>query len=168
MSDLEAQNIPLIGCLMEDIAAPLDAAQQSLLAVWAMKTAMVLDSVKGRRKSLFYPRVECAAMRENNELPARTRIWIGRSSVSGLAAVGTDLKIMLPDMLRVGTGCATTIIVGHFAVQVLAIHAFHGHERQVGDIAPKPGRWDEMLLPIWPVRRRPHSMASCGYLHWAG
>jgi hypothetical protein len=155
MSDLEAQNIPLIGCLMQDIPAPLDASQQSLLAVWAIKTAMVLDSVKGRKKSLFYQRSECVAMREHHKVPERTRIWIGRSSVGGLGAYGTDLAIILPDMLKVGVGCATTIIVGHLAVQVLATHIFPEHQaRNVGDIPPKAGNWDEMLHPIWPIGGR--------------
>jgi hypothetical protein len=156
MSDLEAQNIPLIGCLMQDIATPLDALQQSSLSAWAMKTAMVLDSIKGRKKSLFYERSECVAMRENHKISARTRIWIGRSSVDGLGAYGTDLAIVLPDMLTVGLGCATTIIVGHLAVQVLATHIFPEHEdKNVGDIPPKPGHWNEMLIPIWPIGSRP-------------
>jgi hypothetical protein len=156
MSDLEAQNIALIGCLMQDIATPLDALQQASLAAWTMKTAMVLDSVKGRKKSLFYERSECVAMRENHNVPQRNRIWTGQSSVSGLGAYRTDLAIVLPDMLKVGMGCATTIIVGHLAVQVLATHIFSEHEdKNVGDIAPKLGRWDEMLLPIWPIGSRP-------------
>jgi len=156
MGDLEAQNIPLIGCLMQDIATPLDASQQFSLAAWTMKTAMVLDSVKGRKKSLFYERSECVRMRENHTIPDRTRIWIGRSSLSSLGAYGTDLAIVLPDTLKVGVGCATTIIVGHLAVQVLATHVFPEHEdKNIGDIPPKPGPWDEMLLPIWPIGSRP-------------
>jgi len=104
-----------------------------------MKTAMVLDSVKGRKKSLFYVRSERVAMHERYEVPERTRIWIGRSSVGGLGAYGTDLAIV-PDSLRVGIGCATTIIVGHLAVQVLATHIFPDHEyKNIGDIPPKPG-----------------------------
>jgi hypothetical protein len=119
MSVLEAQNVPLISCLMQDVAIPLDASQQSSLAAWSTKTAMVLDSVKGRKKSLYYERSECAKMRENHTIPARTRIWIGRSSLSSIGAFGTDLTVVLPDGLKVGVGCATTIIVGHLAVQVL-------------------------------------------------
>jgi hypothetical protein len=95
-------------------------------------------------------------MRQNQKIPARTLIWIGRSSVDGLGAYGTDLAIVLPHMLTVGLGCATTIIVGHLAVQVLATHIFSEHEgKNVGDIPPKAGRWDEMLIPIWPIGSRP-------------
>jgi hypothetical protein len=156
MSDLEAQNIPLIGCLMQDTAAPLDASQQSSLAAWTINTAMVLDSMKGLKKSLFYDRSECVKMRENQTIPDRSRIWIGRSSLNSLGAFGTDLAIVLPDILKVGVGCATTIIVGHLAVQVLATHVVSEHEdKNIGNIPPKPGRWDEMLLPIWPIGNRP-------------
>jgi hypothetical protein len=156
MSALETQNMPLIGCLMQDIATPLDVLQQSALAAWAIKTAMVLDSVKGRKKPLFYHRSECVALRQNRKIPERSRIWIGRSSVSGLGAYGTDLAIYPPDTPKLLIGCATTVIVGHLAVQILVTHIVPEHEgNNIGDIQPKSGRWDEMLLPIWPLRSRP-------------
>lgn len=156
MSDLEAQNIPLMGCLMQDVAIPLDASQQSSLAAWSTKFAMVFESVKGRKKSLFYERSECVKMRQNHTIPARTRIWIGRFSLNSIGAFGTDLGIVLHDTLKVGVGCATTIVVGHLVVQVLATHIFSEHgDKNIDDIPPKPGRWDEMLLTIWPVGSRP-------------
>lgn len=41
MSDLEAGNIPVIGSMLQDIAIPLDEAQQKVVAVWSLKTAMM-------------------------------------------------------------------------------------------------------------------------------
>ena len=48
MSDLEAENIPTIGSMLQDMAIPLDEAQQKSVAAWSVKTAMVSDSMKGR------------------------------------------------------------------------------------------------------------------------
>jgi hypothetical protein len=79
MSDLEADNIPVIGSMMQDIAIPLDEAQQKLVAAWSVKTAMVSDSMKGRAApNQFYTRDECINMRLKREIPARTLIWISR------------------------------------------------------------------------------------------
>lgn len=155
MSDLERQNIPLIGCLMQDIATPVDAAQQFSLAIWVMKTAMVMDSVKGRAKPLFYQRPECVRMREERKIPEKTQIWIGRYSAGGLGAIGTDLVVAKPHNPKAGLGCATTVIVGHLAVQVLAIHLDPADDvEDIVDIAPKAGPWDDLLLPIWPIGSR--------------
>jgi hypothetical protein len=156
MSGLEAENIPLMGSLLHDISAPLDAAQQSLLSAWTMKTAMVFDSVNRRTRTSFYERDECKNLRLTRSIPDRVHIWMGRSSIStGLAAIGTDLSIVMSDGLQVGMGCATTLVVGHLALQVLAMHIFSEHtDKNIGEINPKPGRWNEMLSTIWPIGGR--------------
>jgi hypothetical protein len=46
MSDLENAVRPTMVCLINDIAMELDAEQQRLLALWAVKTAMVIEGVK--------------------------------------------------------------------------------------------------------------------------
>jgi hypothetical protein len=51
MSTLEADNIPTIGGMLQDISMPLDEAQQKSVAAWSIKTAMVSDSMKGRSGS---------------------------------------------------------------------------------------------------------------------
>ena len=155
MSALEAQNIQLIGCLMQDISAPLDASQQASLAAWALKTAMVLDSVSRRGRNFFYERSECEMFRVSSTIPERTNIWIGRSSVNSLGAFGTDFWIFVPDKTKVARGCATTIIVGHLAIQVLVVHVLPGHQGINFTFNPKPGQWNHLLLNIWPIGSRP-------------
>jgi hypothetical protein len=155
MSVLEQKNLPLISCLLQDVATPLDVEQQTSLSAWAVKTAMVLDSIKNQTASpLFYEKAECVNMRVSRAIPDRTRIWIGRLSVSSLGAYGTDLSIVSPDSVKLGVGMATTIVVGHLAVQVLAMHIYPEHvAKNVSDIQPKPGNWESMLVPIWPIGR---------------
>jgi hypothetical protein len=155
MSVLEQRNIPLIGCLLQDLSAPLDIAQQTSLSAWAVKTAMVLDSVKDQTTNpRFYEKTECVNMRLTRIIPDRTRVWIGRLSISALGAYGMDLGIVLDGSVKAGIGMATTIIVGHLAVQVLSSRIYPEHRaKNLTDIQPKTGAWDKMLVPIWPIGR---------------
>jgi hypothetical protein len=50
-------------------------------------------------------------------------VWAGRCSMSSLAAIGTDLRIVSQPAIDVGSGSATTIIVGPLAIQALATHS---------------------------------------------
>lgn len=154
MSSLEAECIPLIGSLMQDVAAPLDPSQQSLLSRWALKTAMVLDSTNTRARSLFYQRSECENLRLNSTIPDRTRVWIGRSSLNSLHADGTDVVIQAPDGTKIGLGNATTLIVGHLALQVFAVHPKPEYKNNPMNVAPRPGPWDDLLVQIWPAKTR--------------
>lgn len=153
MSSLEQACIPLIGSLMQDLATPLDPAQQKLLSAWVVKTAMVLDSTNTRKRKLFYDRTECENLRLSSTIPNRTRVWIGRSALGGLHADGTDVGIERPKGTKIAVGNATTIIVGHLALQVFAVHAFPQHQNESIEPSPSPGTpWDDLLVQIWPGR----------------
>lgn len=177
MHDLEDENIPLIGCTFQDISTPLDEMQQQSVSVWTVKTAMVFDSIKGRESGKrFYRRADCVNMRISRTVPDRTRIWLGRYSVSSLGVFGTDLQIVSPiDGSHLATGIAVTIIIGHLALQILSTRIELGHtEAEVSVLQVKPGDWQNMLVPIWPFERPsvmwppkitftnsgPHSIAS--------
>src|SRR5437867_1030127 len=102
---------------------PLDTSQQVLLATWAVKTAMVLDSTNTRERSAFYTEAECEQLRLTSTIPAHTRVWIGRSALNGLHADGTDVGLNGPDgATKIATGNASTFIVGHLALQVFTVH----------------------------------------------
>jgi hypothetical protein len=59
---------------------------------------------------------------------------------------------MFPDAGKIGVGSATTIVVGHLAVQVLGVHVYSEHaDKNIGEIPPKPGDWQNMLTAIWPI-----------------
>src|ERR1700722_15527318 len=123
MSNLEAENIPIIGSMMQDIAIPLDSAQQESVAAWSVKTAMVSDSMKGRSApNQFYNRAECTNMRVSREIPARTLIWIGRIDGMHLGDFGTDFVLFNPQKERIARGSVSTIVVGHFMTHVVTAH----------------------------------------------
>ena len=152
MSTLEAENIPLIGSMFQDISIPLNAAQQHSVAAWAMKTAMMFESTKGRNAANgFYTHEEGVNLRVSRTIPARTRIWIGRISEQHLGASGTDFTIQTTDGTRLGTGSVATITAGHFVVQVVTSHiALEYADLSIPEVQPKPGDWDKMLLKIGP------------------
>jgi len=155
MSRVENKTKPIIACMFEDLTIPLDRQQQTLLSNWAVKTAMVLDSVKNpESNSRFYGKPECVTFRERRIIPDRIRIWIGRSSLSALGAYGTDVAIITSEGSPLGVGTATTIVVGHLAVQVMAMRINPElKEKSITDVQPKPGDWDNMLLQIRPIAR---------------
>jgi hypothetical protein len=157
MSTLEGRCVPLVGSLMQDISIPLDDLQQSLLTVWALKTAMVTDSTNKTSRNLFYTAGEREQLRVNHVIPVRTKVWIGRASKSSLVAMGTDIWIDLPGTPKAAEGSVTTIVVGHLAIQILSIHIPPDHvesEAAITAIQPRPGHWDESLLSVWPVGNR--------------
>jgi hypothetical protein len=153
MSDLEAENIPLIGSMLQDIAIPLDEQQQRTVAAWSVKTAMMSDSTKGRlAPNRFYNRNECVNMRLAREIPAHTLIWIGRMDGMHLADIGTDFTLIGGDKHRIAMGSVNSIIVGHFVTQVLTVHI----EKQgiaISDISCKTADWNESLIQIWPFEK---------------
>ncbi len=153
MSQLERENIPIIGNMFADLSIPLDESQQTLLAAWTVKTAMVVDSVQGRDpKRRFYRRDECVSMRLHRAIPPRTRIWIGRSTLSSLSAIGTLVGAFNPDRPEKMPGMVVNIVVGHLAIQIFSFRV-EPEDPAIRDPEPKPGNWDSMLMQVWPTRR---------------
>lgn len=150
MSDLEAQNIPIIGSMMQDTAIPLIELQQESVAAWSVKTAMVSDSMKRRdAPNQFYRRDECASMRVSRAIPARTLIWIGRIDSMHLGNFGTDFALFDPREGRIGMGSVSTIVAGHFVTQVVAAHV-EKENVEISNLPCKMGNWNDSLLQIWP------------------
>jgi hypothetical protein len=153
MSNLESENIPIIGSMMQDNAIPLDGAQQALVAAWSVKTAMVSDSMKGRSApNQFYNRHECANMRVSRAIPPQTLIWIGRIDGMHLANFGTDFALFDPQKKRIGMGSVSTSVAGHFVTQVVTVHT-EKENIEISSLPCKMGNWNDSLLQIWPVQK---------------
>ena len=60
-----------MGCLINDLAMALDAEQQRLLALWAVKTAMVIEGVKQAQNGFYTPE-ERSAFRQTLVPPTLT------------------------------------------------------------------------------------------------
>src|SRR5271157_4948213 len=114
---------------------------------------MVVDSVQGRDPSRrFYKRDECVNMRLNRSISARTRIWIGRSQLSALSAIGTLVGAFNPDRTAKMPGMVVNIVVGHLAIQLFSFRV-EPEDPKINDPEPKPGKWENLLIPVWPFKR---------------
>jgi hypothetical protein len=154
MSTLEAENIPVIGSMFQDLSIPLDETQQQTVAVWAVTTTMMFESTKGRQaENRFYTKDEGVNLRVARQIPNLTRVWLARIAGSHLNHSGTDFAL-LSDSTRIGIASVSTIIAGYFVTQVVTIHPGSELATQPAiTLRPKPGDWDDMTLSIWPVER---------------
>jgi hypothetical protein len=158
MSALESENIPLIGSVMQDLATPFDADQQNSLSVWALKTAMVLDSVNAKERGRFYSEDECRSLREKRTIPEQTYVWIGAYVREGYSADGTILSLDFPGKPKGAKASVSTFVVGHLAIQVFTIHPEPQHkDLRVDHIQMRVGEWDKLLVRVWPIETKPVS-----------
>jgi hypothetical protein len=64
------------------------------------------------------------------------------------------VAIMFSDQSRIGIGNATTIVVGHLAVQIFVMRINAERTGRNSDVQPKLDNWHRMLVPIWPIGRQ--------------
>jgi hypothetical protein len=148
---------PTMGGLINDLAMELDAEQQRLLALWAVKTAMVIEGVK-QAKNGFYTPEERNAFRQTLIPPTQTAVWVGRCIQSNnLHGEARKLHVSNPTATNpLEDGCATTFVIGRLVMQVLSIKL-------------KP---DTKLVQVWPVEKQrvgwppPESFTELNYELW--
>ena len=153
MHDLEQESIPVLGALLQDIATPLDAQQQTTLALWSIKTAMVVEAVKSG-DNRYFSQPERNGLRLDRAIPSHTTMWLGRYARSSIGAYGTDFGFIIAEGPVPSVGSGTTIIVGHLAVQVLALRIPDEFSESRISISSRLGQWEKLLVQIWPVQER--------------
>lgn len=80
MSRLEDKNKPSLCPMIQNEPITIDPGRQRLLTEWAVKTAMVQDSIKPRLgNENFYTREERLNMRLSRRIPDNTHIWLALS-----------------------------------------------------------------------------------------
>jgi integrase len=89
MSRLEKKVQKYMGLLINDFSLPLDRDYQKGLAGWAVKTAMVNDTVESHQR--FFTEAECHAFKRDRTLPDGTQIVAGR--FTDISADGVTLKV---------------------------------------------------------------------------
>ena len=153
MSDLEAKTKPLLGSLAADVSVQMDAQQQSSLAIWAVKTSMVIEAVKPQIAHRFYKPDVRKTFRESRSRPYTTRMWIGRYNDSGLFAAASEIEYNLTPLASPGFGSVTTMIAGHLVLQVLSLNfPSEVHNTDIR-IQQRAGNWDHLVLPLWPYEK---------------
>jgi hypothetical protein len=156
MSALESENIPVIGRLIENTATPLDAAQQTSLALWAVMKAMILDAVNAKNRGHFFTRNECGALRLYRTIPDRTVVQIGAYERKGYSADGTIVWLDFPNAPKAAKASVSTFVIGHLVIQAVTVHHEAEYENaRVQGVSIRDGEWDKLLLRIWPVGTPP-------------
>jgi hypothetical protein len=151
MSNLEGQVKPLLQPLLSGTDGSLDSGAQSILAVWAVKTAMALEGLD-KPNARDYAQSEREQLRRVNAIPRRTSVWL---------AVSVDASYLLSTKTRHKrsadtddiTGVSTTMVFGHVALQVFTIRvpSFVTARTEVtANVRAAP--WSDLTLRVWPTQ----------------
>jgi hypothetical protein len=154
MSTLEHTVSKVMRGLINDFAMTVDAEDQRHLALWAVKTAMVIEGVK-QAKNGFYTPENRSAFRETLVPPIQTAVWFGRCQQSNnLHGEARKLHVSNPTASNpLEDGCATTFVVGRLVLQVLSIK--RRPDAMVGSLRLqiRSGPWETKLTQIYPVEK---------------
>jgi hypothetical protein len=149
MSNLESSSKPLLGSMLHDVTTPIDTLQQTTLARWALKTAMVMESI-GNRVHPFHTQKEREELRTSFKIPKNTYIWLARyAGANDIAYIGMHLWNDKPDDPKTIHCYVNTVAIGYVALQVFSAHVPNGHPRI--NVAPFPAPWGKLLVKIWPT-----------------
>jgi hypothetical protein len=154
MSAIESENKPHMLAMMNDKPTLLLPTQQKLLTRWAILKSMILDGSSPQRRPIpFYTECERTGMKPpSRALPVNTLTWIGRLSAKDAVHAGlTDTSGAINNIPKSFRCCVTTIVVGHFVIQVATTHVIAPFATLRTQPTVKPGAWDTNLLDIWPV-----------------
>jgi len=143
-----------MGPLIDDQPMFLDRPQQTSIARWAVKTAMVMDSITiDPGRPLFFTDAERQLMRDSQTLPVRTLVWLGRYLRIGLTVASGMCYYAPPGGARYPAFLAT-FVLGSLAIQILTFRAPADYRDRTISLTPAKGAWNELLCTIWPSPMR--------------
>jgi hypothetical protein len=147
MSRLECEVKPIIEAILDERLNTIDASAQLTLAVWAVKTVMVLEALDSDRQ-WFYTAGEREQMRLSRSIPHRTSVWIAKC-VDHQDIYSAAKNYSADDRAR---AFAVTLAFGLLAFQVETVkppELIPAHVAVTYEVSEGP--WDEILVPVWPV-----------------
>jgi len=151
MSELENLSKPFLQPLLMGERSLLDTAAQATLALWAVKTAMVLEALDAHDRH-GYTMAERERLRSISEIPWRTSVWLAASVDPALFLSTKNRHLGVANVTGI-SGVSITIALAHAVVQVLRI-------KVPDDVGPhtivttsvKQGPWDRATVQIRPTR----------------
>jgi hypothetical protein len=136
---------------LNDVSFSLDSSQQSTLAQWSVKTAMVFEATD-RSRDWFYSVADRQGL-SAAVLPDLTCVWIGRYAQSNiLCSEARKLYENAPRYTDPFVGHAITFVIRRLVIQVLTVRLkpqFDTAGQVVLDI--NKGPWESLLSKIWPT-----------------
>ena len=154
MSRLEERAKPVIERLLDHEASALDHENSRTLALWAIKTAMVLQTL-GQPESWIYSDLELTLMWHSQRMPDLAFVWIARcvnhsEAYAQHKSLWTGLDRQADPRDRAGV---TTMAFGNLAVQVLKVAPVRPVPPTVEiTFHQRPGPWGQLALRVWPLR----------------
>ena len=150
MSKIESEMKPIVNSIHDEHFRVLDVPSQAVISVWAIKTAMALESLYPERE-YFYSEYDRQYLRRISAIPERTTIWIAKcvnqpniySTAKDLhtAQGGNEVKAYL-----------TTMAFGSLALQILSLKTPVEFPKETSiTYDTQDGPWNQTLLQVWPL-----------------
>lgn len=157
MSRLEQDSIPLLSSMAHDLVLPIRLDERTLVAAWAVKTAMLWEYFGPTTRRPYYLDGEKADLRAARRIPENTTVWLARYGGSPLlwssmADATADPRQPFPD--TTARAFVTTIVFGKLCVQVESIRSLMLDVRPLPTTVPVAGPWEDCLVTIWPPTGR--------------
>ena len=154
MSRLENEVKPLVESILNDQLTTITPWAQSTIAVWAMKTAMVLEAVSSE-EAWFYMKEDRRRLHSNRTMPARTSVSVAKC-VAQLDIYSAAKNHWTTSQTGEVRAHVTTMAFGSLAIQVVTIRtpiSIPQNVRVTYDVSDGP--WDTTLVEVWPVKHEP-------------
>lgn len=139
LSALEAAAKPLLSPMIQGRVQTLDEAEQKTVAVWAAKTAAVIDRTHRYRT---IPPEHARLLGQLREPPSGVLVWLAAYGVDTF--VGTHKGFRLSLGRDGGHAYGATLSVGHLVLQVL------GLPEEVPPTPPIPSETLDFIVQAWP------------------
>jgi hypothetical protein len=144
MSDLENQTKPIIERFFLEKEVALDPSNQTTLAIWTCKNAMVYEALR-YESPWFFTSEERKYFRESFQLPFHASIWIAKNvEFTGLFCSAHDLSGITSETINPVKSYITTMGFGLIAIQILNGKLEKANSKNltlVGDL--QPGPWEK-------------------------
>lgn len=153
MSRLEVQTRHILQPMVAGTHCVLDMAGQATIALWGLKTAMVLEGIDPPEKR-GYTQDERQRLHTLSAIPIRTSVWLAAAvDPTTTHFMSTKARHVSPEDARSITGFSITMAFASVVLQVLTI-------RVPDDVGPatrvttnvRPGPWHEATVRIWPTQ----------------
>jgi hypothetical protein len=152
MSGLEDAASKIISPLFDLRQQKISARSVPLLAAWAVKTAMALESL-ALGKSWFYSEPERRQIRLTKTLPQQTYVWL--AACAEQETIYAEAHHLAGIQKSPGLqGFTVTLAFGLLAVQVLSFRLpVSAPAGTAVTVQMRDGPWDEVLISVWPAQQ---------------
>jgi hypothetical protein len=151
MSALEGEAKAIMEPLLFSSRYDLSVSARRTLTRWAMKTAMVFESL-GHQRQPYYVQPDRDAIRAGESPLGNNSVWVGRCvEFNGFYSKASDLFDNPDPSSQRARGYVTTLGLGSLALQVLSVRLIHEKTAPTRiTVSLADGPWSFIGEQIWP------------------